>query len=240
MSPFHIVVNPTGSKFAKTLQLSLRNKVLNGVYRVPRPKVFRRTIPILFHVTPRVKNKIEQFQAFKRNNVSSPAFTTDRNSLNELGAKTVFARTLINSTNGKGIVEFILGEQRDIPNAPLYTAYIPKKAEYRVHVFGEKVIDVQQKRKRRDFGDNRDTRVRNTANGYVYCRDNVVPNQTMCDLAINAVATLGYQYGAVDIIYNEKQNQYYVLEVNSRPGLMGTTVDKYTDALIEMFNLRRK
>jgi glutathione synthase/RimK-type ligase-like ATP-grasp enzyme len=240
MSPFHIIVNPTGSKFAKTLQQNLRNKVINNVFRVPHPKRFRRTVPILFYVTPRVKNKIEQLEAFKRNNVTTPNFTTNRNRLNELGAKTIFARTLINSTNGRGIVEFDYGEQQNIPNAPLYTAYIPKKAEYRVHVFGGRVIDVQQKRKKRDFGDGRDTRIRNTANGYVYCRDNVVPDPRMSELAVRAVAALDYQYGAVDVIYNQKQDTFYVLEVNSRPGLMGTTVDKYSDALIQMFNLRRK
>ena len=60
------------------------------------------------------------------------------------------------------------------------------------------------------------------------------------DLAINAVKAVGYKYGAVDLIYNEKRNQCYVLEVNSRPGLMGTTLDRYADALIDMYNLERK
>jgi D-alanine-D-alanine ligase-like ATP-grasp enzyme len=44
----------------------------------------------------------------------------------------------------------------------------------------------------------------------------------------------------VDIIYNEKCNQCYVLEVNSRPGLSGTTLDNYCEALIKEFNLVAK
>ena len=124
--------------------------------------------------------------------------------------------------------------------APLYTEYIPKKSEYRFHVFGGEVIDVQQKRKKRGFESTRDTRIRNVNNGYVYCRDGINPPNGAADLAIRAVAACGYEYGAVDLIYNEKRDQCYVLEVNSRPGLMGTTLEKYAEALINMYNLRSK
>jgi glutathione synthase/RimK-type ligase-like ATP-grasp enzyme len=156
-----------------------------------------------------------------------------------LGSKTIFARTLINATNGRGIVEFELGDVA--PRAPLYTAYVPKKAEYRFHIFDGKVIDIQQKKKARDFdADTRDTRIRNMHNGYVYCRDGVAPPNGSADLACRAVASLGYRYGAVDVIYNEKRNCCYVLEVNSRPGLMGTTVEKYAEALITAHDLDKK
>jgi glutathione synthase/RimK-type ligase-like ATP-grasp enzyme len=153
---------------------------------------------------------------------------------------TVFARTLINSTNGRGIVEVDLKNGQEIPRAPLYTEYIPKKSEYRFHVFNGKVIDVQQKRKKRGFEQDRDTRVRNLHNGYVYCRDGVNPPDGSADLAVRAVAALGYLYGAVDVVYNERRSQCYVLEVNSRPGLMGTTLERYADALVTTYNLWKK
>ena len=38
------------------------------------------------------------------------------------------------------------------------------------------------------------------------------------------------QFGAVDIIWNEKENKCYVLEINTAPGLVGTTLTKYTEA----------
>lgn len=235
MKPFYIVVNPVGSKFAKTLQEAVRSITKQRVLRVLNKRINRQN----FEVTPRVLNKIEQFRAFQRDGVSSPAFTTDPAEVANLGSKTVFARTLVNSTNGRGIVEFNPGEG-DVPRAPLYTAYIPKKAEYRCHVFGDAVIDIQQKKKKRGFENERDTRVRNVQNGYVYCREGIQAPEGIEALAVSAVKACAYQYGAVDIIYNEKQNKCFVLEVNTRPGLMNTTCERYANAIVEMFKLPRK
>jgi hypothetical protein len=233
---FYIVLNPTGSKFAKALQQALRDKVVNKVFRRTAPKPGRSH----FAITPRGLDKIEQFRAFTQAQISCPRYATTSEAARELGAKTLFARTIINGTNGRGIVEFE-GNAAEYPRAPLYTEYIPKKAEYRCHVFGDQVIDIQEKRKSRNHAPGeRNTRVRNLHNGYVYCRDDINPPNGASNLAVRAVQALGYSYGAVDLIYNEKRNQCYVLEVNSRPGLMGTTLDKYSDALINKFNLVRK
>ncbi len=238
--PFFIVINPTGSKFARALQGALRERVVNKIYRRSAPKAGRdgRSRPF-FAVTTNPLNKVQQFERFTSSGVSCPQHARDANAARLFTCTTLFARTLINATNGRGIVEF----NRDAPvypPAPLYTEYIPKKAEYRFHGFGGQVIDVQEKRKRRGFEAERNTRVRNMHNGYVYCRDGLTPPDGAADLAVRAVAALGYQYGAVDIIYNEKRNQSYVLEVNSRPGLMGATLAKYADAIINTFNLTRK
>ncbi len=255
--PFYIVVSPVASKFAKALQQALQDKVVNSVYRCAAPKVTRtiisrrgkvlrrgETLPF-FAVTQHPLNKVEQFERFRQHAVCTPQFATTPDRARDLGVKTLFARTLINSTNGKGIVEFN-GADPEYPLAPLYTEYIPKKAEYRFHVFGGQVIDTQQKKKKVGWENDennerkRDTRIRNCHNGYVYCRDGVVAPDGAADLAVRAVEALGYQYGAVDVIWNDKRGQSYVLEVNSRPGLMGTTLDKYAEALINMFNLQRK
>lgn len=238
---FYIAVQPVGSTFAKTIQQQLREKVTNKVFRVDHRRAAEkeRRGRKVFRVTPVTLNKIQQFQRFKENNVSCPNFTTDPSKVSELGSKFAFARTLINSTNGRGIVEFEVVKD-DTPRAPLYTEYIPKKAEYRLHVFGGRVIDTQQKKKRRGHEGERDTRIRNMANGYVYCRDGINPPAGINDLAVAAVRACNYQYGAVDIVYNEKSNRLAVLEVNSRPGLLGTTVDNYVRALATAFDLRSK
>jgi len=55
-------------------------------------------------------------------------------------------------------------------------------------------------------------------------------------VALAAVSALGLDFGAVDIIYNEHENQYYVLEVNTAPGLEGTTVEKYAEAFAKEFS----
>ena len=240
--PFYIAVSPVGSKFAKALQQALKERVHNKIYRALPARVAQKAARLgrsYFSVTTRVLNKVEQFHAFTRANVNCPAFALNAEAARGIGCRTLFARTLINATNGRGIVEFE-SSQEQYPVAPLYTEYIPKKAEYRFHVFGGRVIDVQQKRKKSGFEDERNTRVRNVHNGYVYCRDGITPPDGAAALAIQAVAACGYQYGAVDVIYNERRNLCYVLEVNSRPGLMGTTVAKYAEALINTFNLRSK
>jgi len=250
--PLYIVVNPVGSKFARALQGALADKVVNSVYRRAAPKVTRTimsrrgnvlrrggTLPF-FQVTQQPLNKIEQFHRFTAANVCCPKFALSQQDARQIDCKTLFARTLVNATNGRGIVEFE-SSSAQYPQAPLYTEYIPKKSEYRFHVFGGQVIDIQQKKKKAGFNeDERNTRVRNMCNGYVYCRDGVAPPDGAASLTIRAVEALGYQYGAVDLIYNEKRNQCYVLEVNSRPGLMNTTLERYAEALINMFNLTRK
>ena len=237
---FFIAVNPVGSLFAKTVADALKGAAQGlRVLRVDHQKGQQRLAQgkKVFFVTTNPKDKIEQFRAFSQAGVSCPRFATTVHDARAIECKTLFARTLINSTNGRGIVEFEASAEQ-YPHAPLYTEYIPKKAEYRLHVFNGVVIDVQQKRKKRDFnGEDRDTRVRNLANGYVYTRNDVSPPDGINDLAIRAVRSLGYLYGAVDIIYNEKRNQCFVLEVNSRPGLMGATIGSYVNAIKATFNL---
>lgn len=255
---FDIVINPTGSLFAKTLQTGLKAKVKNKVFRRATPKVVAARPQLLsrrgnvlrqaqpgftrphFSITQRTLNKVEQFERFVAAGVSAPKHAVSREAARNLDCKTLFARTLINSTNGRGIVEFETNSEQ-YPVAPLYTEYIPKKSEFRVHVFNGKVIDIQQKKKKKGVDEeDRNTRVRNLQNGYVYTRGDIVPPDGIGELAIAACAAVGYAYGAVDIIYNEKRNQCFVLEVNSRPGLMGTTLDKYVDSLINTYELERK
>lgn len=254
---FDIVVNPVGSKFAKALQQAVASKVINPVYRRSAPKTVPATRTIMsrrgnvlrqgtegyvrphFNITPRSLNKIEQFQRFTQHGVSCPRYALSVQQAKQLECKTLFARTLVNSTNGRGIVEFD-GSAGEYPQAPLYTEYIPKKTEFRFHVFGGEVIDVQQKRKKQGFDEDRNTRVRNLNNGYVYCRDGVVAPDGAAALAVSAVASCGYQYGAVDLIYNEKQNKCFVLEVNSRPGIMNSTSEAYANAIISHYGLTQK
>jgi len=65
----------------------------------------------------------------------------------------------------------------------------------------------------------------------VFCRDGIAPCTVRNSISIAAVDALCLDFGAVDIIYNEHEDKYYVLEVNSAPGLEGTTLEKYVEAL---------
>jgi glutathione synthase/RimK-type ligase-like ATP-grasp enzyme len=49
----------------------------------------------------------------------------------------------------------------------------------------------------------------------------------LIELARKAIETLGYDFGAVDII--RKKNKLYILEVNSSPGLEDRKLNEYTE-----------
>jgi hypothetical protein len=215
------------SRGLKALANKLSEKVGYRVYRVSPTRVRNRTA-VYFH---NGVDKLSQFRSFHRVNVSAPSFTNDSNQCVGFSGSRVVARALTNASEGRGITIFNKGETP--PPAPLYTEYIPKKKEFRVHVWNNEVIDVAEKRKRAGYSQERDTQIRNTANGYVFCRTGVVEPNGIRELATSAVSAIGRTYGAVDIIWNEKRDKCYVLEVNSRPGMQNTTVERYAEAILK-------
>lgn len=226
-----LVPNKAKSRSIKALAGALSTTLGYKVYRVTRDKVRKRT-PFIF---PNGTDKLTQLNTFNQHGINHPPYTTSRNqALSWLAdGGVVMCRTLLRSSEGKGIVISETPEQ--LVRAPLYTLYLKKKKEFRVHVVQGKVIDVQEKRKKKDFEGTRETKIRNTANGYVFCRDNLQVPEGLCELALRATQVLGYTVGAVDVSYNEKQNVLTVLEVNACPGLMGTTLDKYRNRIVEWY-----
>lgn len=187
-------------------------------------------------------NKLQQYQAFKNNNLPHPEWTTDINEAEQWhkDGHTVLARTLLNSFGGKGIVIFdeTSGFNRNI-KSQVWTKYKKKKSEFRIHIFGNQIIDFAQKKKQKEANNNNNNvnhKIRNHKNGWVYCRENIEISPTINSLALSAINTLNLQYGAVDIIWNEKEQQAYILEVNTSPGLDGKTVDTYAQAFNTFLN----
>jgi glutathione synthase/RimK-type ligase-like ATP-grasp enzyme len=233
LSTNHLVLVPhnLGSGSARRLADSLTNKVGHKVWRVTEARV-RNRIPFYLR---QGTDKLTQLTQFKNANINCPEFTTDHNIATGWinAGSIVVCRTLLRSCEGRGIV---VAESVDqIVAAPLYTKYVKKKKEFRVHVLNNQVIDVQEKRKRKGFENERDTRIRNTANGYVFCRENLVEPDGLREIGIRAVTSLGYNLGAVDIAYNEHHNQLVVLEVNANPGLEGTTLEKYSSKIKDWY-----
>ena len=142
--------------------------------------------------------------------------------------KLVVGRSLINASGGKGIV--LIDKEEAFINCPLYTLYQPKQTEFRVHVFKNTIIDTQEKRKKQ--GVEADFKIRNHDKGWIFCRENITPDPRRDELAIKAVSSLGLDFGAVDIIYNKTKNSYYVLEVNTAPGIENTTAKHYAETFI--------
>jgi glutathione synthase/RimK-type ligase-like ATP-grasp enzyme len=138
---------------------------------------------------------------------------------------TVFGRRTLSGHSGEGIEVFTQADQ--VVNCPLYTQYVKKREEYRVHVSTRGVFSIQRKA-RQVSAENANYMIRNLANGFIFARDNVqLPNQDATDQAVKALAVSGLDFGAVDIIYNERSGLSYVLEINTAPGLEGTTVLHY-------------
>jgi glutathione synthase/RimK-type ligase-like ATP-grasp enzyme len=162
-------------------------------------------------------NKLVALTKLKEEGVNVPSFSTSIDNLNRTDS-IVLARTNLRGSGGAGIV--VLREADDVVEAPLYVQYVPKTAEYRYHVVAGKVVFVQQKRKRGGVEQDKNQKlIRNYDNGWVFCP---VLDQSPEDIsreAINAVAALGLDFGAVDLIIGRDDFKPYVLEVNTAPGL---------------------
>lgn len=219
------------SKALKALQQELSKQVGYYVYRV-KPERVRNRIAVTFN---KGVNKVEQFTKFHAAGVAAPAFATSLPTARDLPGDLVCVRRLTRASEGKGL-SIVPKAELDV-EAPLYTQYIKKKAEYRAHVYNNKIIDVQIKLKKKDS--TADGRIRNTNHGYVFSRNIERTPATLTDVAIAAVQSLGWTQGAVDLVYNEKKDKCYAIEVNARPGLCGTTLVNYTNAILEDINIKR-
>jgi len=124
------------------------------------------------------------------------------------------------------------GQVPDMYDFRLYTQYVPKQAEYRVHVFQGNIIQLQEKKCRRDMArEDRDYRIRNHTRGWVFCQEDVEAPPQVCEYAIKAVELLGLDFGAVDVVYNKLRDKAVVLEINTAPGLGGeSTLQAYVNA----------
>jgi len=143
----------------------------------------------------------------------------------------VVARKILTGHEGAGIV--IVEKVNELIQAPLYTKYINKVREFRVHATPYGVIDTQQKVHNPALGQPKSWKVRSYGNGFIFQRKGILPNQNRDQLAIAAVKALGLDFGGLDII-EDKQGNFYVLEVNTAPGIEGTTVKCYAEAIREL------
>ena len=234
-----------GSQSARTLAQALRTKRVRhaGRYRYKKNHLIvnwgSSRVPawrfpegrMLNHaaLVGRAANKLTALVALRARGVPTPEYTTNRTlaSMMIVNGDTIVARAMLTSHSGKGIS--IHTTVDDLPDVPLYVEYIKKTAEYRVHVFGGQVLDVQLKRKRAGY-EGANYQVRNHRNGWVYCRDGVEAPAAVTDSAVAAVAALGLDFGAVDVVWNRHRGAF-VLEVNTAPGVEGLTLTKYVEAI---------
>ncbi len=183
-----------------------------------------------------VKVATDKLKFFKRMNSADieaiPMWTTHKEVAMQWcrDGHVAVCREMLNASGGRGIT--VASTPEEVTQAPLYTQYIKKQAEYRVHVFNGEVIDVQKKMRKANVPDAEvNWKIRNHDNGFIFGRDGIDIPDDLCDLAKRCVDVLSLDFGAVDLIWNQHENKSYLLEVNTAPGLEGTTLEKYSQAV---------
>lgn len=174
-------------------------------------------------------NKYHAFAALTGKDVETVPWTANKAVAQEWQAKgrTVVVREVLTGHSGNGIL--IIEENQDIPDAPLYTQYVFKTKEFRVHATQSEVFDTQRKVRDPDQ-EPLSWKVRSAKNGFIFQRNNIKPSGDRDNLAMSAVKALGLDFGAVDIV-EDKDGKLFVLEVNTAPGLEGQTITTYTEIL---------
>lgn len=182
-------------------------------------------------------NKINFFMVAAEAGVSIPDFTTDPEVAREWleGGAVVVGRGIVQGHSGAGITLFEdPSHLKGFKKLPLYTKYVPKKDEFRVHIVGGKVIDVRRKAAS-SARNGHNFRIRTHANGFIFQKNDIKVPDSVIEESIKAIKAVGLDFGAVDVIYNEFRKKAYVLEINTAPGLEGSTIDSYKEAFLALF-----
>ncbi len=142
-------------------------------------------------------------------------------------------------------ISFIQEDRDGWMESEFWVEYIKKDDEYRVHVMADDLILIQKKvARKRDVDGNAidlsqvDFRIRNHDNGFIFIREGFTCPERVVDCAKAAVKALGLDFGAVDVMNLWRdEKKAYLLEVNTAPGLVGTTPMDYANAFKRNFPL---
>ena len=190
-------------------------------------------------------NKLRFFQKVQEEGGQDiiPLWTTDPDVALDWISKSgaVCIRNVLQGHSGEGLVYIDGSNIKDFTRgAPLYTRYVKKRDEFRVHIFRGEVLDIQRKalsteRANEAAAKDEDInwKIRNLANGFVYVRQGFTTPDFVVQAARNVVDMVGLDFGAVDVVQNGN-DRAYVLEVNCAPGLEGTSIENYANAFRNM------
>ena len=178
-------------------------------------------------------NKLAFFQSLSEGS-PIPEYTTSRETASEwiLGGSSVCCRTILTGHSGAGLI--IADNVDQLVNAPLYTKYVKKKDEYRIHLYkkdGQTMVFHMQRKGKREGYEDVNWRIRSHANGFNFVIGDCNPPYAVLNAARDVFDQTHLDFGAVDVGYNERNDSAVVYEINTAPGLEGTTLRKY----VEMF-----
>lgn len=132
-------------------------------------------------------------------------------------------------SQGKDIV--VYESSSEIPSNhshDFFSSYIPNTREYRIHVVRGEIIRIQGKYC--DFPEQTGNGfIKNHSHGYRFRTPDKELNNDRKEAAINAIESLGLDFGAVDLIVGTDRKPY-VLEVNTAPAMSPMTMGVYVEA----------
>lgn len=200
--------------------------------------------PLILNPPDFVVNAIDKersFEKFLEHDVSTLEATKELDEaftwVNEDNSKGLVARFLSCSFGGRGAV-FVKTEEEinnlleEDGHPKLWTKYVPKFDEYRIHVWQNGVVDFQQKKLKNGYTPQK---VRTHDTGYVFARENVNPPEVVIEEAFKAVKSLRLDFGAVDVGFTRSNSRATVYEVNTAPGLEGATLKGYVERFLETY-----
>ncbi len=168
-------------------------------------------------------DKLVTFELLSLKSIPVPAWTKDIEVAKAWQSK-VYGRDSACGHGGEGIHVYNPGEE--LGHHLFYTKGVKNAIEYRIHIADGRVLDITQKKKKNGH-ESLVNGVRNHENGWVFCRNNIIkPHDTLVQTATDAVRGLDLCFGAVDIC-TSSAGQVTVFEVNTAPGIEGTTLDRY-------------
>lgn len=180
----------------------------------------------------------EYNQANPEDTVSIPEWTIRKSVASEWyrEGNDVVCRAVLQGHSGEGLS--IASYKEDvsatnaIPPSLLYTKYVKKRDEYRVHVMNDVAFFVQKKVAPYSRNARPNYQIRNHSNGFVFAVNDLSPDESVLSESIKAVKALGLDFGAVDVIWNERRKKATVIEVNTACSVSGeSTLQRYSNAL---------
>jgi hypothetical protein len=189
--------------------------------------------PYSVHVA---SSKMATFDALHAAGLPIPMYTKSKKQAQEWASVgKILGRDLDRGSQGRGISVYKKGEK--IGDHLFYVKFMNKDREFRFHVVNGKVVHTAEKLRvgKEKRGDNYDKYIRSHNRGWVlafhHLADNPPP-ELGGDLACRACTALGLSFGAVDMGWHEDTG-WFILEVNTAPGIEETTLDAYAKAIKE-------
>ena len=171
------------------------------------------------------------FARFDRYHVPHPRFTYSQKRAKEWNINwTVVGRDTLTGRRSQGMTCYARTEMQDDNKHLAYTLCEDVAREFRFHVFGNKTIHAMEKVKDEELfpkalkkHGNKVNQIRSSMYGWHYSSAGLArnpPSQGLVEVAIQAVAALGMDFGAVDMA-EDHSGFPTVFEVNSAPDLLG-------------------